>query len=79
MISSMGKKKLQCDATAVDFVPFGCFVMQGRYSLHVLGLVLDGRKRTAYICDPNGSLLPGGNMYVKQRRRVLLCSLNHEQ
>ncbi len=32
------------------------------YSLHVLGLVVDGRQRKVYLCDPNGSLLPGGNM-----------------
>lgn len=34
----------------------------GRYSLHVLGLAFDGRDHVAYLCDPNGSLLPGGNM-----------------
>ena len=33
-----------------------------QYSLHVVGLVLDGRRRMAYVCDPNGPLLPGGNM-----------------
>ncbi len=29
----------------------------------MLGLVFDGRQRIAYLCDPNGSLMPGGNMY----------------
>jgi len=32
------------------------------YSLHVVGLVFDGRERLVYLCDPNGALLPGGNM-----------------
>jgi hypothetical protein len=32
------------------------------YSLHVMGLVLDTQERVAYMCDPNGPLLPGGNM-----------------
>jgi hypothetical protein len=32
------------------------------FSLHVVGLVLDGRSNVAYVCDPNGQLLPGGNM-----------------
>ena len=33
-----------------------------QFSLHVVGLVLDGRDHKAYICDPNGTLLPGGSM-----------------
>lgn len=32
------------------------------FSLHVVGLVLDGRAKVCYICDPNGQLIPGGNM-----------------
>ena len=35
-----------------------------QYSCHVVGLVLDGRegKNTCFVCDPNGSLVPGANM-----------------
>jgi hypothetical protein len=33
-----------------------------QYSSHVLGLLLDGASRSAVLCDPNGALLPGGNM-----------------
>jgi hypothetical protein len=33
-----------------------------QYSCHVVGLVLDGRSRTAFVADPNGALVPGGNM-----------------
>ena len=33
-----------------------------QFSLHVVGLVLNGCDHKAYICDPNGTLLPGGSM-----------------
>ena len=32
------------------------------YSIHVVGLVLDAKNKTVVIADPNGGLLPGGNM-----------------
>jgi hypothetical protein len=33
-----------------------------QYSVHVVGLVLVAATREAHIADPNGELLPGGNM-----------------
>ena len=49
--------------TVIDCVSsIGARVCMCRYSVHVLGLVFDGRTRTCYLCDPNGVLLPGGNM-----------------
>ncbi len=33
-----------------------------QYSCHVVGLVLSGTGKDAFICDPNGALLAGGNM-----------------
>ena len=33
-----------------------------QYSCHVVGLVLDARSCTCLICDPNGAIVPGGNM-----------------
>ena len=33
-----------------------------QYSCHVVGLVLHAASRTLYLCDPNGALVPGGNM-----------------
>ena len=33
-----------------------------QYSCHVVGLVLSGSGKDAFICDPNGALLAGGNM-----------------
>jgi hypothetical protein len=33
-----------------------------QFSCHVVGLVLDARARVAYVADPNGALVPGGNM-----------------
>jgi hypothetical protein len=33
-----------------------------QYSCHVVGLVVDARARVAYVADPNGALVPGGNM-----------------
>lgn len=32
------------------------------YSVHVLALVLDGRNKTCYLCDPNGKFIKGSNM-----------------
>ena len=32
-----------------------------QYSVHVVGLVFDGRRNVLYVADANGSLLPGGN------------------
>jgi hypothetical protein len=33
-----------------------------QYSVHVLGLVLDGRTKTCYACDPNGQFKPGSGL-----------------
>ena len=33
-----------------------------QYSCHVVGLVLHAPERILFVCDPNGSLVPGGNM-----------------
>ena len=33
-----------------------------QYSVHVLGLVLDGRTNTCYACDPNGYFKPGSGL-----------------
>ena len=33
-----------------------------QFSCHVVGLVLDARARVAFVADPNGALVPGGNM-----------------
>ncbi len=33
-----------------------------QYSCHVVGLVLHAPERVLYVCDPNGSLVAGGNM-----------------
>ena len=39
-------------------------IESAQYSVHVVGLVLDvrGGANAAYVCDPNGALLPGANM-----------------
>ena len=37
-------------------------VETAQYSVHVVGVVLDGCSMTAYICDPNGPLIPGACM-----------------
>ena len=36
------------------------------YSVHVLGMVLDGRKKTCYVVDPNGKFIKGSNMEYLQ-------------
>jgi hypothetical protein len=65
MTSSTERMKLPCALPALheysDRV-FQFFDKSDRYSLHVLGLLFDGRERTVFLCDPNGCLLPGGNM-----------------
>jgi hypothetical protein len=33
-----------------------------QYSCHVVGLVLNAHSRTCTVCDPNGALVPGGNI-----------------
>jgi hypothetical protein len=33
-----------------------------QYSVHVVGLVMHGAERVVHIADPNGALLPGGNI-----------------
>ena len=41
----------------------------------MLGLVFDGCTHTVYLCDPNGSLMPGGNMYVMRGvTHIALCN-----
>jgi hypothetical protein len=32
------------------------------FSLHVVGIVLNGNEKTALLCDPNGELIEGGSM-----------------
>ena len=36
------------------------------YSVHVLGIVLDGRRKTCYVLDPNGKFIKGSNMEYLQ-------------
>jgi hypothetical protein len=37
-------------------------IESAQYSLHVLGVVLDGRTNTCYVCDPNGYFKPGSGL-----------------
>jgi hypothetical protein len=60
--------KLRCDFAADELCDsMNVLSRECRYSLHVIGLLFDGRHSTVYLCDPNGSLLPGGNMCGAQR------------
>ena len=37
-------------------------IESAQYSLHVLGVVLDGRTNTCFVCDPNGYFKPGSGL-----------------
>jgi hypothetical protein len=49
-----------------------------QYSIHSVGLVIDGPGRTAYICDPNGGVSKKGNyefltMPLERREKITTC------
>jgi hypothetical protein len=49
-----------------------------QYSIHAVGLIVDGPRRTAYICDPNGGVFKNGNyefltMPFVRREKITTC------
>jgi hypothetical protein len=58
-----------------------------QFSVHVVGVALCARTRTALLCDPNGALQPGGSMELVQLPVVALprgvalstCNSRHDR
>ena len=58
-----------------------------QFSVHVVGVALCARTRTALLCDPNGALRPGGSMELVQLPAVALprgvapstCNSRHDR
>jgi hypothetical protein len=49
-----------------------------QYSIHAVGLIVDGQGRTVYICDPNGGVFRNGNyefltMPLERRDKITTC------
>jgi hypothetical protein len=49
-----------------------------QYSIHAVGLIVDGPGRTAYICDPNGGVFKNGNyefltIPLERREKITTC------